>query len=57
MRAGSIDHNHHEGAVIHVQPITTSNEFIRSIPRKRAVRTRAKIGFIKSAHEPQTVKL
>ena len=51
MRAYPIDHHHYEGAVIHVQPIASSNEFIRSVSCERAVGVGTKIGLVKAWHD------
>jgi hypothetical protein len=56
MRANSIRHDHHEAAIIHVQPIASPNKLILSIPRERAIGFRTKIGFVKSGHEQQLHK-
>jgi hypothetical protein len=50
MRADAINHHHYESAIIHVQPIASSNKLVRSIPRERAVGVGAKIGFVKAGH-------
>ncbi len=46
----AIDHHQHKGAIIHVQPITSSNKLVRSISRERAVGVGSKIGFVKAGH-------
>ena len=56
MPANSIRHDHHEAAIIHVQPIASPNKLILSIPRERAIGFRTKIGFVKSGHEQQLHK-
>jgi hypothetical protein len=43
----AIDHYHNEGAVIHVQPIASSDELVRGISYERAVRLSAEIGLLK----------
>jgi hypothetical protein len=55
MRAYPIDHHHYEGAVIHVQPIASSNEFIRSVSCERAIGVSAKVGFVKADHKPESL--
>ena len=56
MPANSIRHDHHEAAIIHVQPIASPNKLTLSIPRERAIGFRTKIGFVKSGHEQQLHK-
>jgi hypothetical protein len=46
----AIDQHQHQGAIIHVQPIASSNKLVRSIPRERAVGVGTKIGFVKAGH-------
>jgi hypothetical protein len=46
-------HHHYEGAVIHVQPIASSNEFIRSVSCERAIGVSAKVGFVRADHKPE----
>jgi hypothetical protein len=50
VRANAINHHDYESAIIHVQPIASSNKLVRSIPRERAVGVSAKIGFVKAGH-------
>jgi hypothetical protein len=51
MRPDPVRHRHYEAAIIHVQPITSTNKFVRGIPRKRAIGLGAKVGFAKSWHK------
>src|SRR4029077_601329 len=46
----SVDHDHHQRAVIHVHPIGATDEFVRGIADERAVDLNAKIRFVKSRH-------
>ena len=48
MCPNAIDHHQNQGAIIHVQPIASSNKLVRSIPRERAVGVGTKIGFVKA---------
>ena len=43
MRPSSVRHCEDEVAIIHVQPITSTNELILSIPRERAIWFGAKV--------------
>jgi hypothetical protein len=53
VRADPIDHHHNEGAVIHVQPVASSNEFIRSVSCERDIGVGTKIWFVKAGHKPE----
>lgn len=49
--ADAIDHHHHQGAIIHVQPIGAADELIVAISCKRAVNISAQVWLVKSCHD------
>src|ERR1700722_4597215 len=50
MGTDAIDQHQHQGAIVHVQPIASSNKLVRSIPCERAVGVGTKIGLVKAGH-------
>lgn len=49
--ADAVDHHHHEGAVIHIQPVGAANEFICAVSYKGAVDILAQVWLVKSRHD------
>ena len=49
MRANSVRHDHHEAAIIHVQPIASTNKLIRGVSRERAIGFSTKVRLVKRA--------
>ena len=47
-------HDHDECSVVHVQPLASSNEFIRGVSNERAVGIKGQIRFIEAAHNADT---
>ncbi len=50
VRANPVCHDHHESAVIHVQPVGTADELIVAVSYEWAVDILAKVGLVKSGH-------
>ena len=50
VRANPVGHYQNESSIIHVQPIASSNELVRSVPRERAIWLSAKVGFVEAGH-------
>ena len=47
----AIHHHHNEGAIIHIQPVGATDEFIGTIPNEGAVYVLAQVWLVESGHD------
>src|SRR5271167_4254281 len=49
--ANAVDDNHNESAVIHIQPVGTTDELIGAVSGEWAVNILAQVGLVKPRHD------